>query len=129
MQLVSPLRRASSTAIRSSIRWRHPRVSRCQSWRLGARSAGSPASAVAISSRLSPTRWAMRMKAIRRSTSRRNRRWPPGAPLGVDQTALLVEADGRGGQTAPVGHLSDGEELIHDRDTSRSLLGDSSAGP
>ena len=56
--------------MRSSIRPLQPLERRDQSRRVGARSGGSLASSVAISSSVRPTRWANTMNAIRRSTAR-----------------------------------------------------------
>ena len=50
----------------SSSRARHEALSRDQSFLVGVRPEGSVASASAISSRVSPTRWAARMKDTRR---------------------------------------------------------------
>jgi hypothetical protein len=51
----------------------HRLESRAQSERVGARSGGSLASSVLISSSESPTRWAKTMNAIRRNTGRAKR--------------------------------------------------------
>ena len=70
MQPSSLSRSRSSRSICASIRGRQPRLSRAQSALVGVRPSGSVASASAISSRVSPTRWAERMNATRRSVAR-----------------------------------------------------------
>jgi len=65
-----PSRSALRALICSSSRPRHPRESRAQSLRLGARPLGSLDSACSTSSRLNPTLRAARMKASRLSTLR-----------------------------------------------------------
>ena len=81
--------------MRSSSCGRHDADSRSQSARVGVRLSGSEASAVRISSRLSPTCWAMRMNDTRRSVSRCVAALAAARARGVDQALGLVEPQRR----------------------------------
>jgi hypothetical protein len=67
----------SSSAICSSSRPRQRALSRAQSAFVGVRPLGSDPSASLISSRVRPTRWAMRTNATRRNCAWSYRRWFP----------------------------------------------------
>jgi hypothetical protein len=77
MHPVSWSRRRSIRTIRSSSRLRQRADSRDQSALVGVRFSGRAASASRISSRETPTCWAIRMKPTRRSSLRWYRRWLP----------------------------------------------------
>jgi hypothetical protein len=67
---------------------RHARDNCDQSLAVGVRSSGKVAKAPRTSSKVRPTRWATRINATRRSTSRSYRRWPPAVRVARTRPSL-----------------------------------------
>jgi hypothetical protein len=114
MQSVSPSFRRSSSSIRSSIRSLQVLVRRSQSCLPGTRSVGSFSSSARISSSVRPMRWAK--TTHERHAPRHRASVAPvarGVALGVDEAALFVEAQSRGGYSGPL--RGDAHRHVHER--------------